>query len=223
MKTTTKVTSLLLLVIVLIVALNVLTFVGCQDKNQEDTFVATTEQEFFYNDYNAKSNADTSRQNGVDTFENKDIVFDAVTYEELIYLLQQEGNYLILLGGSWCHNTRAAATYINQFAHQYGITKIYNFDFYLDGESSSTHVRVTNPAAGTTKNAGQEYNHLYGELVTRYLTNLNDWVEYKEGSASSVTYTNAYGVDVNVAKLQVPFFFLYNKDNTTRSAYDLST
>ena len=136
MKTTTKVTSLLLLVIVLIVALNVLTFVGCQDKNQEDTFVATTEQEFFYNDYNAKSNADTSRQNGVDTFENKDIVFDAVTYEELIYLLQQEGNYLILLGGSWCHNTRAAATYINQFAHQYGITKIYNFDFYLDGESS---------------------------------------------------------------------------------------
>lgn len=223
MKTTTKVTSLLLLVIVLIVALNVLTFVGCQDKNQEDNFVATTEQEFFYNDYNAKSNADTSRQNGVDTFENKDIVFDAVTYEELIYLLQQEGNYLILLGGSWCHNTRAAATYINQFAHQYGITKIYNFDFFLDGENSSTHVRVTDPAAGTTKNAGQEYNHLYGELVTRYLTNLNDWVEYKEGSASSLTYTNADGVQVNVAKVQVPFLFLYNKDNTTRSAYDLST
>ncbi len=223
MKTTTKITSLLLLVIVLVIALNVITFVGCQDKVEEDNFVATTEQEFFYNDYNAKSNADTSRQNGVDTFENKDIVFDAVTYEELIYLLQQEGNYLILLGGSWCHNTRAAATYINQFAHQYGITKIYNYDFYLDGESSSTHVRVTNPAAGTTKNAGQEYNHLYGELVSRYLTNLNDWVEYKEGSNSSLTYTNADGVDVNVAKVQVPFLFLYNKDNTTRSAYDLST
>ena len=223
MRTTTKITTLVSILAILVVAVNVFAFVGCDKPNEEDAFVATTEQEFFYNDYNAKSNADTSRQNGVDTFENKDIVFDAVTYEELIYLLQQEGNYLILLGGSWCHNTRAAATYINQFAHQYGITKIYNFDFYLDGETSSTHVRVTNPSEGTTKNAGQEYNHLYGELVSRYLTNLTDWVEYKEGSASSVNYTNANGEVVNVAKVQVPFLFLYNKDNTTRSAYDLQT
>ena len=222
---TTKITTLILLVVVAIVAVNVLTFVGCDKENSEETvnFVATAEQEYFYNDYNSKSNADTSRQNGVDTFANKDIVFDAVTYEELVYLLQQEGNYLILLGGSWCHNTRAAATYINEFAHKYGITKIYNFDFFLDGENSSTHVRVSNPAEGTTKNAGQEYNHLYGELISRYLTNLNDWVEYKEGSASSVNYTNADSQVVNVAKLQVPFLFLYNKDNTTRSAYDFET
>ena len=224
MKTTTKITTLVLLVAILVIALNVLTLVGCQDNEGDDVnFVATAEQEYFYNDYNTKSNADTARQNGVDTFENKDIVFNAVTYEELIYLLQQEGNYLILLGGSWCHNTRAAATYINEFAHQYGIDTIYNFDFYLDGETSSTHVRVTNPSESATKNAGQEYNHLYGELISRYLTNLNDWVEYKEGSTSSVTYTNADSQLVNVAKLQVPFLFLYNKDNTTRSAYDLAT
>ena len=222
---TTKITTLVLVLAILIVAVNVFAFTGCDKKADDNNveFVATAEQEFFYNDYNSKSNADTSRQNGVDTFENKDIVFDAVTYEELIYLLQQEGNYLILLGGSWCHNTRAAATYINQFAHQYGITKIYNFDFFLDGENSSTHIRVTNPAADATKNAGQEYNHLYGELISRYLTNLTDWVEYKEGSASSVNYTNADGTVVNVAKVQVPFLFLYNKDNTTRSAYDLAT
>ncbi len=251
MKTTTrKITTLVLIIAILVIALNVLTLVACSkdtaavvdpagtvqgsgegagagegasEGGATDTFKATAEQEYFYNDYNSQSNADTTRQ-GVDTFENKDIVFDAVTYEELIYLLQQEGNYLILLGGSWCHNTRAAATYINEFAHQYGITKIYNFDFFLDGTNSSTHVRVTNPADPTaTKNAGQEYNHLYGELVSRYLTNLNDWVEYKEGSASSLTYTNADGQNVNVAKVQVPFLFLYNKDNTVRSTYNLET
>ena len=224
MRTTTKIKTLVLIIAILVIAVNVVTLVGCQDKADEtSTFVATAEQEFFYNDYNTASNADTTRQ-GVDTFANKDIVFNAVTYEELVYLLQQEGNYLILFGGSWCHNTRAAATYINEFAHQYGITTIYNFDFYLDGETSSTHVRVSNPTdPAATKNAGQQYNHLYGELVSRYLTNLNDWVEYKEGSKSSVTYTNSNGAEVNVAKLQVPFLFLYNKDNTTRSTYNLET
>jgi hypothetical protein len=58
------------------------------------------------------------------------------------------------------------------------------------------------------------YNYLYGELVSRYITNLNDWVEYKEGSKSSLTYTNSDEKEVNVAKAQVPFLFLYNKDNT---------
>lgn len=168
------------------------------------------EKEYFYSDYNERSLADTARQ-GIKTFENKDdIVFDAITYEELVDIFESEGNYLILFGGSWCHNTRAAVPFINEYANQYGIKTIYNFDFYLDGTNSNTHIRNTN---NTNVTPGIEYNYLYGELVTKYLTNLNDYVEYTLGSRSSLTYTNNEDIDVNVPKLQVPFLFLYNKDN----------
>ena len=171
------------------------------------------EKEYFYSDYNAKSLADTSRQ-GIKTFENKDdIVFDAVTYEQLVDIFESEGNYLILFGGSWCHNTRAAVPFINEFANQYGISTIYNFDFYLDGSNSSTHIRNTNPSDPARANAGQQYNYLYGELISKYLTNLTDYVEYKTGTGSSLNYTNKDSAVVNVAKAQVPFLFLYNKDN----------
>ena len=166
--------------------------------------------EYFYSDYNAASNADTDRQDGIDTFADTDIVFQSLNWEQLVYLLQQEGNYLILLGGSWCHNTRAAISYINDYAHEYGIDTIYNFDFRLDGATVDTHIRVTNGDSA----AAVAYNHMYGELVSRYLTNLTDWVEYTTDSESAATYTNAGGEDVTVAKVQVPFLFLYNKDNT---------
>ena len=183
------------------------------------------EKEYFYDDYNTKSLADTNRQ-GIKTFESKDnIVFDAVTYEELINILESEGNFLILFGGSWCHNTRAAAPYINDFANQYGINKIYNFDFYLDGQNSSSHVRVTNPADESRITPGSQFNHIYGELVSRYLTNLDDYVEYTSAhETSSLTYSRITDKKTKtteattVAKLQVPFFFLYNKDNTVNNA-----
>ena len=148
------------------------------------------EKEFFYDDYNTRSLADETRQ-GIKTFENKeDIVFDQVTYEELVHIFQSEGNYLVLFGGSWCHKTRAAVPFINAYAKEYNIDKIYNFDFYLDGTNSSTHIRNTNQTDPSKITAGVEYNFLYGELVSKYLTNLNDYVEYKIGSQSSLTYTN---------------------------------
>lgn len=225
--------------------LGALALTGCQDKNnneknKDNKTVVTTEdkvttveaktyekglsaksydfeKEFFFDDYNSRSKADTTRQ-GIDTFKSKDnIVFDQVTYEELIHILESEGNYLILFGGSWCHNTRAAVPFINDYANEYGITTIYNFDFFLDGTNSTTHIRNTNPTDSTKANAGTDYNFLYGELVNKYLTNLTDFVEYKTGSASSLTYTNNESADVNVAKLQVPFLFLYNKDNKVDS------
>lgn len=171
------------------------------------------EAEFYYNEYNAESNADTDRQDGIDTFENTDIVFQSIDYEELIYLLEQEGNYLILFGGVWCHNTRAVVSYINDYAHEYGIDTVYNFDFRLDGTTGDTHIRVSN-SDSEEKTGGEQFNYLYGELISRYLTNLNDWVEYQVGTESDLTYTNASGEDVTVAKVQVPFLFLYNKDNT---------
>ena len=141
---------------------------------------------------------------------DEDSVYESLTYEEAVYLFEQEGNYLVLLGGSWCTNTTAVIDYVNAAAKAAGVRTIYNLDLRLDGSSADSHIRETN---GTDRD-GAVYNYLYGELVTRYLTNLNDWVEYTSTSAGALTYTNAQGLDVTVPKVQVPFLFLYNKDNT---------
>ena len=223
----------------LLILLTMVVLVGCAKKT---TSITTTtkvvddnkkiglselnydfEKDYFFNDYNERSLADTTRQ-GIKTFESKeDIVFDAITYEELVNIFESEGNYLILFGGSWCHNTRAAVPFINEYAKEYNITKIYNFDFYMDGTTSQTHIRNTNQSDPQRVTAGVQYNYLYGELVSRYLTNLNDYVEYKEGTQSSLTYTSQTGEDVNVAKVQVPFLFLYNKDNTINNSQNTSS
>ena len=175
------------------------------------------EKEFFFDDYNKRSLADTNRQ-GVATFSDKDIIFDAITYEELVNILESDGKYLFFFGGSWCHNTRAAAPYVNSIAKEYGVDKIFNFDFYLDGTTSSTHVRNTTPTDKTKATAGTDYNFLYGELVERYLTNLNDFVEYKIDTNSALKYEDKTSTTENphtttVAKLQVPFLFYYDKNN----------
>ena len=140
-------------------------------------------------------------------------VYQSITWEEAVYLFQQEGNYLILLGGSWCGNTTSVIDYVNEAAKAAGVTTVYNLDFRLDGATGDTHIRETN----TSSKSGAAYNFLYGELVTRYLTNLNDWVEYTVDSDSALTYTNAEGNEVTVPKAQVPFLFIYNKDNTVNN------
>ena len=143
-------------------------------------------------------------------------VFQSITWEQAVYLFEQPGNYLVLFGGSWCPNTTAVIDYINDAAKAAGVDKIYNLDFRFDGTSADSHIRETN---GSARN-GASFNYLYGELVTRYLTNLNDWVEYTVDSESALTYTNSEGAEVTVPKVQVPFLFLYNKDNTVNHAGD---
>ncbi|MBQ7436645.1 MAG: hypothetical protein IJV30_04935 [Oscillospiraceae bacterium] len=147
--------------------------------------------------------------------EDPDSVFSSLTLEEAIYLFRQEGNYLLLLGGSWCGNTTPVIGYIDQVAKEYGIDTIYNLDFRLDGTNRASHIRETNGASsGDAVLPGSLYNYLYGELVTNYLVNLNDFVEYQVDTESALTYTDADGKEVTVPKVQVPFLFLYNRDNT---------
>lgn len=181
------------------------------------------DKEYFLQDYTylQKENSPTY---GVDSAD--EVVFQSLTYEELNYLLQQEGNYLILLGGSWCPNTTSVIDYINYYANQYGVDTVYNFDFRLDGTDRATHIRenitaqesYTGEDKAGSSYAGADYNYLYGELVERYLTNLNDWVEYQVGTDSDLTYIDAQGEERTVAKVQVPFLFLYNKDNTVNNS-----
>ena len=102
------------------------------------------EKEYAYGDFNAHSKADAERQDGIDTFEDKDIVFQDISYDQLIQLLGQEGNYLIQLSGSWCHNSRAMSPYVNAYAKEYGIDTIYSYDFNVDnGDDGSMFVRMS--------------------------------------------------------------------------------
>lgn len=143
-------------------------------------------------------------------------VFKTLTWEKAVYLFQSEGNYLIMFGGSWCANTQAVVDYIDSAAKSAGVTAIYNLDFRLDGYNASSHIRESNGSG----RAGANYNYLYGELVSRYLTNIDDWIEYTSASANALTYTNSDGEEVSVGKAQVPFLFIYNKDNTVNYAGD---
>ena len=154
-----------------------------------------------------------------DWLDDPESVYKSVTLEEAYVLFQQEGNYLFLLGGSWCHaNTWPIIGYVNEVAKEYGVDTIYNLDLRLDGTTRATHIREN---AGTESNGvllpGTLYNYLYGELVTNWLPDLNNYVEYKTDTEYAITYTDAQGEAVVVPKLQVPFIFLYNKDNTDES------
>lgn len=171
------------------------------------------ETEYMFGDFNANSRADMNRQDGIDTFEEADkekLICQDITYEELMYLLQQEGNHLIQLSGSWCHNSRAMSPTVLEYAKEYGIDTIYMYDFNIDNnQDGQFFVRQSNEK--TTK--GTPLNYMYGEMVSRYLTNLNDWVEYPKDAPSALTYTNAKGEEITLPRLQQPYMFLYNKDN----------
>lgn len=57
------------------------------DKLESQTDLSSTdydfEKEYAYGDFNAHSRADEDRQDGIDTFEDKDIVFQDITYDKL--------------------------------------------------------------------------------------------------------------------------------------------
>lgn len=167
--------------------------------------------EYAYNDFNAHSQADTDRQ-GCDTYDDTDVVFQIVTFDELCKILESDGNYLIEFGGgSWCHNTRAFSAECNKIAKEYGVDTIYTFDFDFDNDpTGKTFLRMTNG----TDMLGTKWNYIYGEICSRYLANLNDWVQVGKDSEKAITYTNASGTDITLPRLQEPYLMLYNKDNT---------
>lgn len=168
------------------------------------------ENEYMYGDYNAHSLADEDHQGKIETFEEKEIVYEIINYDHLLEILNSEGNYLIQFSGSWCHNTRALAPAVQKLAKSYGIRKIYMYDFHFDNKADgNTFIRMTNGK----ENVGVNYNYMYGEIISQYLDNLDDWVEYPSSTEAAITYTNAEGKETTVARLQEPFLFLYNKDN----------
>ncbi len=124
-------------------------------------------------------------------------VFRTVSYNQLLTLFETDGTYMILFGGSWCGNTQAVISQINDVAKEYGVKTIYNFDWKLDGKA--LHVR-------DTKNP---YANLYVDAVNKYLPNI---VTIYDKAANNVSYVDKDGKTVVANKLQVPFLFLYNRN-----------
>ena len=145
----------------------------------------------------------------------------SIVFDELVYLLNTSGTHLILFGGMWSDKTQAIIDRVNYFAAKYGVDTVYNFDFYADGKNEYSNFKSDLTQQASYDGPGKreaigcaDCNYIYGEIVTRHLTNLNDWVEAKVESDNDITFLNVYQDAVRVPNLQEPFLFLYNKDNT---------
>lgn len=144
-----------------------------------------------------------------------------VTYPELLHALDltkdNDTNFVVLFGGTWCHNTRAVLKDINAQAQDNDVRTVYNLDLVLDGGTVNGTNGGTNPLhVRDNANSGAVTNfrpsYVYGDLVRKYLRNVI--TEYDPNSGNRVSYypggdTNAFP-DV-VRKLQVPFLVNYQR------------
>jgi hypothetical protein len=149
----------------------------------------------------------------------------SVTYPELIHILQSPGDFSILFGGTWCHNTAAIIKATNKDAQDLGIKKVYAFDFVLNtndqtasnGGANLLHIRDNAVVSGENRRA----SYLYGDLVNTYLSNAV--TQYRttadEPGTQSVNPVRYYpgGDPANGEKLahkiQVGHVLTYNKDH----------
>jgi hypothetical protein len=134
-----------------------------------------------------------------------------ITFPELIDLLQNatDGDAAILLGGTWCPNTRAVLPFVNKEAQKNDVT-VFNYDTVLDGGKVGG-----NPTGGAnplqTRNAhgnGAFPSFLYGELVSQYLSNFK--TEYQTNNA--ITYFPGGDTTkpaITTRRLQVPYLFAF--------------
>lgn len=155
----------------------------------------------------------------------EDVVYEVVTLSELNGILSSEGNYAILFGGLWCHNTWAVVGLIDAYAKKYNIDKIYFYDTVLDSSGSGSSTQ--------TRNSNRELTPLYTDLVKQYLTNIftindagylntlskgnytteEEKLALRTSGSNSIYYTNSQEETVWASRLQLPFFFTYNKDH----------
>ena len=118
---------------------------------------------------------------GGDIFDSSDAAdgfrVQSVTYPELVHILQSPGDFALLFGGTWCHNTAAIIKATNKAAQQNGIKTVYAFDFVLNtndptasnGSGNLLHIRDNALVGAEAVNSRPSY--LYGDLVNTYLSN----------------------------------------------------
>ncbi len=182
--------------------------------------------ERYVRDTDPAAQADKLARFGGDIFDESDATdgfrIETITYPELQHLLKQPGDFPILFGGTWCHNTAAIIKDVNRVAQEQGIKTVYNFDFSLDstgnGGNSAQHIR-DNALAEAPGGKVIRPSHLYGDLVNTYLTNAV--TQYRKNGDAGPGGTNfvAYypGGDTTkplaeARKIQVGHVLTYNKD-----------
>ncbi|MCD8023636.1 MAG: hypothetical protein LUF30_11915 [Lachnospiraceae bacterium] len=149
-----------------------------------------------------------------------DVVFQPVDIDTLCYILMSEGTHMVLFGGVWSDATQSIISRINAAARRHGVDTVYLFDFSADGTAYAnikrdlTEQETYDGPGKKEPNPFAIYNYIYGEIVTRHLKNLNDWVAKKANTKDDITYLNLYQDAISIPDLAEPFLFLFNKDNT---------
>lgn len=162
--------------------------------------------------------------------ENKDNLFEVVTLSELKGVLGSKGNYAVLFGGLWCHNTWAVVNLVEKYAEEYNISKIYFYDTVLDSAGSSvsstdqlqTRSTTYKPGGTGTADAASPIAHLYVDLVNQYIPNVYTLNQGEADGAKAagtdapaskfISYTNGSNT-VSARRIQLPDFIVYNKDH----------
>jgi len=184
---------------------------------KEAKFKTLTNQEYIPGSYNEFSS--TNIFDGTDP----SAVIDSVTLDELKYVLNQEGTFAVFIGCAWCGDSQGIVRYLNLVASEYGVDKVYNWDFKLDGGIGglTSVTRPTNPryAYGETldgsalhaRTKDKTITHFYTDVVNTYLKNL---VSQDTKRDAFITGTiPGTSTTVSSARVQAPYIFVYDKRN----------
>lgn len=150
-----------------------------------------------------------------------DFRVESITYPELLNILDSDGEFLVLFGGTWCHNTAAIIKQTAEYARRYGIKKVYNFDFSLDstGNGGSLDKHIRDNAFRTVGGVSRKTRpaQLYGRILEKLA---NAKTQYKvlgdEPGTQSTSPVKYYvgGEEKLARKIQVGHLLSYDKDAT---------
>ncbi|MCR8658681.1 S-layer homology domain-containing protein [Paenibacillus endoradicis] len=180
-------------------------------------FIGNAFNQTFWSENPAYNPSNPTQNTKVTIFDKADgyyDVFEHVTYHQLTQILESDGNYLILFGGSWCPNTQADIKYIGKYAKEHNIDNIYIWDTKLTaGVDVASNLHPHNNDELQVRLNNHDYAKLYGDVVSQYLTN----IKTQNNSATTptvITYQDGSGNTVTADRLQVPYLFAYNKNNS---------
>lgn len=132
--------------------------------------------------------------------EQEQINLYPVTYRELEWLMGEDGNSLILIGGPENEGTRAIASVLNQYAVQNNL-RIYLCDTEIDGGYTTDKWGYTQST--NILDPESPLIDMYTDLLDKYLTNLEASHSMEEGEPL----------------IQTPYFMAYNKDHEDEDGF----
>ena len=116
-----------------------------------------------------------------------------VTYRQLKWLLNEDGNAMVMIGGAGDEKTRAVISRVNDYAVKNNV-RVYLYDPQVDGDVTTGRWGYKQSINILDENA--IVNLMYTDLVKGALTNLEV----------------AHSMSDGTALIQEPFLFAFNKD-----------